>query len=986
MTLGGEFPCPARLAAPVRPDTSMIPHIPRLLFAGLLLTQPLRAPGQVVLNEILYHAPDELDDLQFVELHNAGAEAVDLGGWAFTKGIRFRFPPGTRIEAKGFLVVCRNAARFQEFYRVPVAGVFDSKLSRKGERIELSDATGRPVDVVKFSDQSPWPQGADGHSGSLERICPAAPGLDPANWVSSPLSETRETPAGTPGKVNAGFSATVPPVVNRVTFSPEWPDPGQPIAVLAELREGQEVQVVDLLYRLIGPGYEKPEVRIPMKPAGVGRYLGEVPGQDAGQLLRFRVQATGSEGAVRSFPAETEPRPAFSAYVPAPLESVGIPQAWMVHTNEKEMKAAEAEPEVVGFGGPPPPDPAERAREDARRFLESGLDLSPLWLALTTDIAGSDPGVVERLKPVVLAKMGERPRWVESVLQNQNPPPGPGPAAEAVARFVDEAVQAAKAALGPAEAASLDRWLQGQREPEALLRRLVLRRVDIEAAWYAVTLNASIDAARWVALRTAVRSLLDQRRALVAEVPAGDPPDLARFGALRPQIEQLQESIAASFQPHLNPGQAAALEVWQQQPREVVLGRVAPPPRGPFPGPGGPPRGEGGPAFGGGGGPFRGGPGGPGPGFRFGGGPGRGGGPFGPPPSGPGGFGSALVYRDPTTQRTRLFDFIQINGRKGGRKVHLDRGQELDGMTTFALIFEGETEALVEPLAYEVYRRAGMAVETCYHVRLNVDGKPGGYSLLVEQPNRAFLRRNGVDDGGHMYKLLWYGGDLVGQHEKHTRKRQGHEDLIRLVEGLEKTTGDAQWRFIQDHFDVDQVATYFAVNMLLSHWDGFFNNYFTYHDSEGTGKWMMFPWDQDSTWGLRAFMGGDEVFHTMALTFGMNGDEPPADGGAWRPPGFFSGPLLANPGFRRVFLARTRDLLERVYTEEAFGPLITAMAERLAPEVRLRARLQNEDPGSAVARLNNDVARVRQHLRLRRAFLLAQPELREVRAAERLAR
>ena len=121
--------------------------------------------------------------------------------------------------------------------------------------------------------------------------------------------------------------------------------------------------------------------------------------------------------------------------------------------------------------------------------------------------------------------------------------------------------------------------------------------------------------------------------------------------------------------------------------------------------------------------------------------------------------------------------------------------------------------------------------------------------------------------------------------------------------------------------------------------------------------------------------GGDEVFHTMAITFGMNGDEPPADGGAWRPPGFFSGPLLANPHFRKVFLARTKDLLERVYTEADFGPVITAMEERLIPEVRWRATAQKTDPDRAVAILKSDVARARQHLRLRRQFLLSQAEI-----------
>src|SRR5690606_30401642 len=117
---------------------------------------------------------------------------------------------------------------------------------------------------------------------------------------------------------------------------------------------------------------------------------------------------------------------------------------------------------------------------------------------------------------------------------------------------------------------------------------------------------------------------------------------------------------------------------------------------------------------------------------------------------------------------------------------------------------------------------------------------------------------------------------------------------------------------IQSHFNVDQVINYFAVNMCLSHWDGFFNNYFAYHDRKGTGKWEMYPWDQDKTWGFHDATHANKPFFDMPITFGMKGDTPP-DGGPpvlrpeswWRPPGFFSGPLLANPEFRKRFLQRT---------------------------------------------------------------------------------
>ena len=191
----------------------------------------LRSNAGVVINEILYHAPADIDDLQFVELHNPGDAAVDLSGWAFTKGVKFTFPKGAKIDAGGFVVVARNADRFKEFYNLPIAGAFEGGLGHKGERLVLSDASGKKVDGVHFRDQAPWPSGAAGLSGSLERIAPSASSDDPANWISSPLSADREKPAGTPGKRNAGFQPQLPPAIASVRFEPSMPSPGQKVRV-----------------------------------------------------------------------------------------------------------------------------------------------------------------------------------------------------------------------------------------------------------------------------------------------------------------------------------------------------------------------------------------------------------------------------------------------------------------------------------------------------------------------------------------------------------------------------------------------------------------------------------------------------------------------------------------------------------------------------------------------------------------------------------
>jgi len=80
------------------------------------------ANAGVVINEVFYHAPDDIEDLEYVELHNSSDQPVDLSGWRFTKGIKFKFAPGTRFEANGFLVLCRNRDRFAEFYDAPWPG------------------------------------------------------------------------------------------------------------------------------------------------------------------------------------------------------------------------------------------------------------------------------------------------------------------------------------------------------------------------------------------------------------------------------------------------------------------------------------------------------------------------------------------------------------------------------------------------------------------------------------------------------------------------------------------------------------------------------------------------------------------------------------------------------------------------------------------------------------------------------------------------
>jgi hypothetical protein len=343
-----------------------------------------------------------------------------------------------------------------------------------------------------------------------------------------------------------------------------------------------------------------------------------------------------------------------------------------------------------------------------------------------------------------------------------------------------------------------------------------------------------------------------------------------------------------------------------------------------------------------------------------------------------------FIYLPPAGGQVQTFDFVHAPRRNGGFKVHFLKDQTLRGMTSINLIFEASPRfVLAEPLAYEVYRLAGVPAETTEHIRLSVNGTGLGYHLLVEQPNKSFLARHHRNTSGNLYKLIWYGRGVIGKHEKKTNLTGGHDDLLAVLDRLNKTRGAEQWAFIQKHFNVEEFASYFAVNMCIQNWDGFHNNYFIYHDIGGTGRWEIYPWDEDKTWGDYDGASPNCDRYEMPLTYSMNGAvRPGALGGSagtrgpyagwWREPGFLSGPMLANPQFRQRFLVRLREVCETIFTEEKVLPLIDAMEKRLEAEVSLRAQINRTDAAPAVAQFRAHMQSFRNQVTHRRRFILAE--------------
>lgn len=146
------------------------------------------------ITEIMYHPPEGERD-EFIEISNLGVVPADLSNVYF-EGITFRFPQYTTLTAGATLTLVSNFKEFRERYpTTEIAGVFDGKLSDRGETITLYSAAGQPLTSVTYDDAGAWPLLADGRGYSLELANPLGDPNQPQNWRASHAID------GSPGKV-----------------------------------------------------------------------------------------------------------------------------------------------------------------------------------------------------------------------------------------------------------------------------------------------------------------------------------------------------------------------------------------------------------------------------------------------------------------------------------------------------------------------------------------------------------------------------------------------------------------------------------------------------------------------------------------------------------------------------------------------------------------------------------------------------------------
>ena len=204
------------------PESSVLVPMGRTTL-GAANNQPIVGP--LVISEIQYHpgipSPDAIalerdlddNDLEFVEIHNASLESIDLSQWRIRGTIDFDFDAEMAIDAGETLVVlsfnpdregnAEKLAAFRAHYglseQTRVAGGYSGSLSDREGRVRLQrrevfavqpeEIIGYVVqDEVIYADRQSWPPSADGQGDSLQRRSRTSLGNDATQWGAAPAT------------------------------------------------------------------------------------------------------------------------------------------------------------------------------------------------------------------------------------------------------------------------------------------------------------------------------------------------------------------------------------------------------------------------------------------------------------------------------------------------------------------------------------------------------------------------------------------------------------------------------------------------------------------------------------------------------------------------------------------------------------------------------------------------------------------------------
>jgi len=253
-----------------------------------------------------------------------------------------------------------------------------------------------------------------------------------------------------------------------------------------------------------------------------------------------------------------------------------------------------------------------------------------------------------------------------------------------------------------------------------------------------------------------------------------------------------------------------------------------------------------------------------------------------------------------------------LDAFRPGLRLEFDElvaGQELSGLERMTLN-NGKQDAsrLRQCLAYDLFRRAGIAAPRCAYAHVKVNRVDLGLYVHVEAVKKPFLR----EWFGEPLGALWEGqlSDFREGWMATFDPKLDDVDMTPIEAVTAALNGEDEGLLerLDEVIVLDEFITFWAMEGLTAHWDGYAgnaNNFFVYSPA-GDRRLRFIPWGVDQTFvEPEPFGGTNAAFGTGAL--------------AER--------LLRHPEGRARYEARLRELMDTVWDETRVLGEIVAMEQ-----------------------------------------------------------
>ncbi len=197
-----------------------------------------------------------------------------------------------------------------------------------------------------------------------------------------------------------------------------------------------------------------------------------------------------------------------------------------------------------------------------------------------------------------------------------------------------------------------------------------------------------------------------------------------------------------------------------------------------------------------------------------------------------------------------------IQTAKPSLKVKFDEfvgGQRLFGLDRMTFNNAKQDPSLIEQCTgYPLFRDAGLPAPRCNFAHVVVNGEDLGIYAHVESIKDPFLIANFGSATGNLYEGS--AADFRKNYLSVIEAKNGGDlndaRLLQFVLSIEDL--DARLAAVKQRVDYDKFLTFWAMEGLLGHWDGYTgnsNNWWVYANPQNDGRFEFMPWSLDDILG-----------------------------------------------------------------------------------------------------------------------------------------